>query len=81
MSPRQLLCERGKIRNQFVLYTFLHRRGRYLSRVGSLMGVHEAPDVAPRTSVLLTHNSLVSKPDDLRFGVTLSSAGEVHCVP
>lgn len=81
MSPRQLLCGRGKIRTQFFLHPFLLRRGGYLSRVGSPMGVHGAPDVAPRTSVLLTHNSLVSKPDDLRFGVALSSAGEVHCVP
>lgn len=47
------------------------------------MVIHGAPDVVPRPSVtfLLTHYSLVSKPDDLRFGVALSSAGEVHCVP
>lgn len=39
-----------------------------------------APPGLPVT-FLLTHNSLVSKPDDLRFRVALSSAGEVHCVP
>lgn len=83
VSSRQLLCGRGEVWNLFFLSISLHRRGRCPSRLGSPMGVHGLLMRPPglQGHFYSTHNSLVSKPDDLRFGVSLSPAGKVHCVP